>query len=545
MKAACLAMILAACCLAQPPEPSGNASITGSVTNSAGEPLRGVALQLSPLPAGAASTTNGPVSSYAAETDAAGNFAFDDVPPGRYTLMAERTGYLPASYASARSPVLTILPGEKMTDVTLQMIPQSILAGRVFDDEGEPLPGATVTVRLVISRRQFNSGAVPSETTNADGVFAIGNLLPGRYVISAAARPNTGAPVKSSSPERPKSLVTTYYPDATDPGGATTVEVAAGAQVRGLEIRLQKISLFKLSGKVVDAATGEPASVESLSLIRENTGAPGLSSRSIGVSAAGEFSFDGVLPGDYFLEAKPVAEPAGHPLVGWQTISLGNEDLDHVVVEMKPAVELTGKIVVEGQPPSSWPQITLTPAQGLNYLDSPMIDVDGHFSLIGLEPAPYRVTIGQLAPPMFIKSVRFDGHDIDSAIDLSSASSASLEIVISDHASSSISGVVIDSAGPVGPNVTVVAASRRFQGRRIPLTQTDQNGRFSFTNLPAGDYFLAAMGTAFQNGNGVVLPLMPGLLDRIGTPVTVNDDDSASVELRLTNANELRDASVR
>ncbi|HTS48407.1 MAG TPA: carboxypeptidase-like regulatory domain-containing protein [Bryobacteraceae bacterium] len=544
MKAACLAMLLAACCLAQPPEPSGNASITGSVTNSAGEPLRRVTLQLNPLPAGEASATNGPVSSYAAETDAAGNFAFDDVLPGRYTLMAERTGYLPASYASARSPVLTILPGEKMADVTLQMIPQSILAGRVVDDEGEPLSGATVTVT---SSRQFNSGAVPSETTNADGVFAIGNLLPGRYVISAAARPNTGAPVKSSSTERPKSLVTTYYPDATDPGAATPVEVAAGAQVRGLEIRLQKISLFKLSGKVVNAATGEPASVESLSLIRENTGAPGLSARSTGVSAAGEFSFDGVLPGDYFLEAKPVAEPAGHPLVGWQTISLGNEDLDRVVVEMKPAVEVTGKIIVEGKPPSSWPQITFTPAEGLNYLDSPVIDVDGHFSLIGLEPAPYRVTIGPVAPPMFIKSVRFNGHDIDSEIDLASGPSASLDIVISDRASSSISGVVIDSAGPVGPNVTVVAAPRRFQGRRIRilLTETDQNGRFSFSNLPAGDYFLAAMETAFQNGNGVGLPLMPELLEKIGTPVTVNDDDSASVELRLTNASELRDASVR
>lgn len=539
MKATCLAPILAACCLAQPPEPSGNASITGSVVNPAGEPLRRVTLQLNPLPAGAASTTNGPVSSYATESDSAGNFSFDDVQPGEYRLMAERTGYLPAIYASERGSVLTIRSGEKTTDITLQMIPQSIIAGRVVDDEGEPLSGATVTVRMVTSQRQFNPEGLPSETTNADGVFAIGNLQPGRYVISAAARPTTGAPVQSSSTERPKSLVTTYYPDATDLGGATPVEVSAGAQVRGLEIRLQKISLFKLSGKVVNAATGEAASVESLSLIRENTEAPGLTARSTGVNAAGDFSFDGVLPGDYFLEAKPVAEPAGHPLVGWQSISVGNEDLDRVLVEMKPAIELTGKITVEGKPPSAWPQITLTPAEGLNYLDSPMIDVDGHFSLTGLEPAPYRVTIGQVAPPMFIRSVRFNGHDMDSEIDLGSASSTALDIVISDHASSSISGVVVDSAGPVGPNVTVVAALRRFQGRRTPLTQTDQSGRFSFRNLPAGDYFLAAMDT------GMLVPLMPGLFERIGTPVTVNDDDSVSVELPLTTANELRDASLR
>ena len=281
-------------------------------------------------------------------------------------------------------------------------------------------------------------------------------------------------------------------------------------------------------------------SVEGLGLIRENTGAPGLSARSTGTNAAGEFSFDGVLPGDYFLEAKPLAGPAGHPLVGWQRISVGNEDLDRVVVEMKPAVEVTGTISVEGKAPSSWPQITLTPAEGLNYLDSPMIDEDGHFSLVGLEPAPYRVTIGRMDPPTFIKSVRFNGHDIDGEIDLASAPNAALDIVISDHANSSISGVVVDSAGPVGPNVTVVAVHRRFHGVRIPLAQTDQSGNFSFTNLPAGDYFAIAMDRAWI-ANGALIPA----LERIGTPVTVNDDDSVSVELHLTSANDLRDATLR
>jgi len=259
-----------------------------------------------------------------------------------------------------------------------------------------------------------------------------------------------------------------------------------------------------------------------------------MSVRSTGVSAAGEFSFDAVLPGDYFLEARPVAPSTGHPLVGWQRISVGNQDLDRVVVEMQPAVEVTGKISVEGKPPSAWPQITLTPAEGLNYLDSPMIDEDGHFSLTSLEPAPYHVTIGQLAPPTFIKSVRFNGHDIDGEIDLASAPSGALDIVISDHASSSISGVVIDSAGPVGSNVTVVAAPRRFFQGRIPMAQTDQSGRFSFQNLPAGDYFLTAMEM------GPMPLIAPDLFEKLGTPVTVNEDDSASVELRLTTADDLR-----
>ena len=53
---------------------------------------------------------------------------------------------------------------------------------------------------------------------------------------------------------------------------------------------------------------------------------------------AEEFTFDEALPGTYILEAKPAAETEDRPpLVGFQVISVGNEDLDRDAVEMKPA----------------------------------------------------------------------------------------------------------------------------------------------------------------------------------------------------------------
>ena len=97
----------------------------------------------------------------------------------------------------------------------------------------------------------------------------------------------------------------------------------------GLEIRLQRVPVFKVSGKVVNAATGEPTDI--LNLIRQGSGAPGLSARSTGL-IAGEFSFDGVVPGTYILETKPTPGMEGRPaLVGWQMISVGNEDLDRLL----------------------------------------------------------------------------------------------------------------------------------------------------------------------------------------------------------------------
>jgi hypothetical protein len=241
------------------------------------------------------------------------------------------------------------------------------------------------------------------------------------------------------------------------------------------------------------------------------------------------------LPGTYILETKPTAEIEDHPpLVAWQMISVGNGDLDRVVVDMKPAIELRGHIVVEGKPPSSWPQITLTPPDGLNYLDSPLIDEDGRFALTGLEPAPYRVTVSSIPPPMFVKSVRFNGHDLSGDIDLALAQTASLEIVIS-YGTSSISGVVSDSDGPVGPEVTVMATRRNQGPSRI--TRTDENGRFSLAGLPPGEYLLTAM----DMGPGM---LLPEVFEKLGKAVTVGEGDSATAELRLTTRDDLRRASV-
>ncbi|HEV2405742.1 MAG TPA: hypothetical protein VGR88_09825 [Ktedonobacterales bacterium] len=224
---------------------------------------------------------------------------------------------------------------------------------------------------------------------------------------------------------------------------------------------------------------GEAVSAVGINLIRQGSGAPGLPAQSTGVNSAGEFSFDGLVPGDYFLEAKPAAA-GDRILTGWQTISIGNEDGDRVLVEMEPGIQIAGKIVADGKPPGSWPQITLTPTEGLNYLDSPMIDGEGHFSLAALEPAPYRVTVGAVPPPMFVKSVRFNGHDIDDDVDLTSAPAGSLDIVISDRASSSITGVVSETSSVASPSVRAVAVPTRTQGR-VPSARVDAGDDFPST----------------------------------------------------------------
>ena len=532
-----LGLVITASCLAQTPVSVEKETVSGTVTNASGEPLRRVSLQLIPVMPVRGSTPDAPAQNAATETDSQGNFIFNEISPGRYFLTAQRAGYLQASYYNARGQVLTVDSGQKATGILIKMTPQSIIAGRVVDEEREPVPGATVNVSIYFTSgpREPARQILSTATSDADGAFAIGRLAPGRYVVSVAVPPNTGPPLTSPSQRGPQEVyVDTYYPDATDLAAATPVELAAGAQARGLEIRLHKVPVFKVSGRVVNTVTGEPGSAV-LSLFRRGN-LPGLSARSTGVSA-GDFSFDGVSPGTYVLETKSISEAEDRPpLVGWQVISVGSSDLDRVVVEMKPGVEVRGDIIVEGAPPSSWPRVTLTPEEGLNYpVDFITVDGNGRFTVTGLEPAPYRVNIGPIAAPMFLKGIRFNGRDMgNEPMDLAAAArTASLEIVISDK-SASINGVVNDSAGPVGAEIVVMAQSRSLQSASVRRL-TDDSGRFSLRGLPPGEYVLTAMDT----GSGFI-QLAPQVLDKVGKPVTLGEGASATVELRLTTMEELR-----
>src|SRR5579884_4254889 len=277
LRPACLGMILMAG-LAQSPDSNETGVVSGTVMSLSGTPLRRATVQLFSLGMTAE-----------AETDVQGKFTFEGVAPGKYSILANRSGYLNSRFYNTRGSVVTVNRGDVIRDVVIKMVPQSVIAGRVLDDDNEPVPNATVTIRFESGPKGLpGDRIVGSGTTDADGAFSLGNLAPGQYTIAAAAgRASTFA--RASKPVEREVYVTTYYPDAVDMNAATPVQVTAGAQIRGLEIRLQKLPVVKVSGTVINTVTGEAGSVETLHLIRQGGGPPGLRTQYTGVNA-GEFS---------------------------------------------------------------------------------------------------------------------------------------------------------------------------------------------------------------------------------------------------------------
>ena len=106
--------------------------------------------------------------------DADGNYQLDDVEPGAIALNIRADGFASRSVSSAA----------RALDVELS--PQAVLSGRVFDEQGEPLAGVIVstTTALAIDGRGYASVGYRKAETDREGRFELHDLPMGFVQLS-------------------------------------------------------------------------------------------------------------------------------------------------------------------------------------------------------------------------------------------------------------------------------------------------------------------------------------------------------------------------
>src|SRR5580700_1356541 len=209
-------------------------SIGGQVLNSANdEPVNGVVLVLT-----AAASASTPLKFV---TETRGLFLFENLPPGRYVLLAESEGFARQVFGSRGNPLagitLSLAAGQEMNDLEFNLIPGSTISGKVLDAAGNPVRKATVLALQPIYRRGSKE-YVPlgSAASDENGAYRLANLGPGNYLLSAAARDGEG--------------IATFYPNSADIANAADVTVGAGAAAGGADIRMVKAVTFRVAGKL-------------------------------------------------------------------------------------------------------------------------------------------------------------------------------------------------------------------------------------------------------------------------------------------------------
>jgi protocatechuate 3,4-dioxygenase beta subunit len=156
---------------------SGHAAIRGRVVAAdTGQPLRRAEVRVS---AADSRTGRGTL------TDADGRYEFPDLPAGRYSIHVTKTTFIAWSYGQTRpglagTPVI-VADNQAADNIDIRLFRGAVIAGRITDDLGDPVPNARVT----LMRAQFRRGertltAATTVTTNDIGEYRIFGLSPGQ-----------------------------------------------------------------------------------------------------------------------------------------------------------------------------------------------------------------------------------------------------------------------------------------------------------------------------------------------------------------------------
>src|SRR5262245_8823540 len=134
----------------------------------------------------------------AALTDGEGRFEFRDLPAGRFTVNASKSGFVNVQYGQTRpfesGRPIELADKQVLDNADIVMPRGSVIAGRIVDEFGDPLPDVTVTAlrqQWSGGRRRLTPAAGRIAQTNDLGQFRLYGLPPGEYYVSATMR-NTG-----------------------------------------------------------------------------------------------------------------------------------------------------------------------------------------------------------------------------------------------------------------------------------------------------------------------------------------------------------------
>ena len=511
-------------------------SVEGRVVSTTGEPLRKVSLSLRPNGRGGGN--------YSTTSATDGSFRFASVDQGNYALTGERTGYVRETLSSpgGQTKVIEVVSEKATTGLELKLTPQSVIAGHVFDEDGDPLQSVNVEAwHYTYPRGRRQLAQVQNGSTNDLGEFRLANLPPGRYFVSATtSRPGTGQAAllnagrggrggraglagagggRAGPAEVIEDYVTTYFPNLMEATNASPLDLVAGSEVRGIDIRLMKTRFHRVAGTVAglpaqvaapdtSKGKGKAAGANGFAgfggggIILALTPRSGAGGRQIAGAvvnpATGTFEFPAVPPGSYNIVAQS-AGPAEQRVTARVAVDVGNGDVNNVAVRLQPPLTISGKVTVDSTQSTvklSAVRLNFTPAQpgpgnqGRN--GQTQLGDDGSFQA-ELAADAYTVEAAGLPDGYYLKSVKLAGREMpDATLDLSYGGGA-VEVVLAPSAGD-VTGTVQNSRGEpaAGVQVTAVPNTPSLRRELNKLVTSDASGNFTLHGLPPGDYKIFA-----------------------------------------------------
>ncbi len=432
-----------------------------------------------------------------------GRFAFTQVPAGKYSLEASKRGFEAGAYDQHEEYATAIVTGAGLDteNLALRLQPSAVLSGRVLDEAGEPIRGASVT----LYRQDHNLGIsrilrIGNDQTDDLGGYEFASLAPGTYFVSASATPwyaihsaqsnqGDGSTEAPADPSLDVAYQTTYYQDVTEPDAALPIPLKGGDH---LDVPLHFAPVPALHLRF--HTTGTPESGYQVPNLLKPTldGNDFVQTDGAQMISPGEWEINGVAPGKYVVRVPPQA-PASSNWSEMQMDFTGNgEEMD--TSQAEPAGDVSARMLVDGggSVPSDLSVELLSgkgqPVAGVG------VDRQGMAELRNVPPGEYNVLAVGPNKAYAVLAVSSQGNMTAGRTITVTAGSAIKATITIASSSVNVEGFAEKNGKPTA-GVMVVLVPRHPESNRelFRRDQTDLDGSFVLRNVAPGDYTVVAI----------------------------------------------------
>lgn len=490
-------------------QPAGRGAISGTVVEaSSGDPVRKAVVTV---------TWHGTPRSWATmRTDGSGRFNFEGLPAGKYDLRASKQGLGTAIYGadSVRElgDVITLGDGETRGDVKLRFLRSGTISGRVVDPDGDPVAAINVTLLRAGSnqgeRAMLNANGT---STNDRGEYKITGIDPGEYYLRCIPNRFSMGPGPGAPPGR-EMMVPQYFGGARSSKDAAPFKVRGGDVLTGIDFHLTAERPANITGRLtgvppLDPLADEPAPSNGHLPMRRGGGetvgvnlSPADETQFAWSSGAGaqgpdyKFELGENVPGRYRLEATVRVRDKTYSAL--QVID-AHEGMNEIILTMVPAVEVKGRLTVEGtgHAADSFTVVLAPPGLGPRRgTHSSSVKKDGSFTIEDVPPGEWLLNTNPAPAGLFEKSVHLGDQDfLFKHLEIPVGLDVPLLIVLSSN-TATVSGEV--DAGREGKRAGILlepVGARHAAQRYYYSATTDDAGKFKINGVAPGKYKMFAL----------------------------------------------------
>ena len=428
-----------------------------------------------------------------------------------------------------------LLPGEYIVCAT----PRNVNVG-TFD-------------RMQVELRALESSMQQMQEVNAERVQALAQRI---------------STLRSTLPEDPEEVAPGYapvcYPGTVAATAATPITLGIAEERPGIDFQLQVAPLARVEGTVVNS-TGADLRQINITLADAQQSGFTLGNMTARADAEGRFQLLNVPPGQYRLTARatippprpaqaagrgrgrgasPGETPRPEPVVVWGAadISVDGRNLTNVMLSLQLGVAVSGHVTFEGAtpPPADLTRlrVTMSPVGPSPFggSSSARVDANGRFTIPSVPPGLYRLNAGGSGTWRVLSSVVSGQDALDFPFEVKGNQPVGGAVITYTDRATELSGLVTDDKNQPAPEFTLVifpADSRYWNGasRRIQSTRPATDGRYTFRNLPPGDYRL---GPVYDVPPGALTdPAFLQQLESTALRVTLQPGETKTQDMRV------------